>query len=785
MANYQNKLAVLDDGKVKKVTSADSVEISGGFTAANVNGDGAGLTNLQAGNIAASGTLPVLDGSALTNLDAGNLASGTVPSAQVSGSYTGITGVGTLTAGAIGSGFTAISDTHLATITSAGKVENSATSATSANTTGAIVARDGSGNFSANTITANLAGNASTADYATSAGTASTASSATNADYATSAGNATTADSATTASSAALADAVGSGGSAGTMTISLSGDLSGSVNITTLDGTQTLSATVDSVSHIAIGATSANTADAVVARDSNGDFSAGTISADLSGNASTASQWENARDVSFAGGDVTGSFSIDGSANVSNVDLTIGAGVVDNAMLAGSISDDKLSTISSAGKVADSALSANVPLLDAASNAFTGSMSIQGSLNVTGPIISNGELNVIVHDAFLDLSAGNIGTVAKASGFTSNVKKATGFTAETATAFTAGVLSTSAPTMAIASSTLAAGDIVEVHSSTNGTNDGLYVVASATGSLVTIKGIGGTLPSANVPFVHNQFTTSTGESATVIKVDLAAFAVSSGSLTGSAGAIAVGTFCYNYQAAATESSFASSWTSLSAVTTPDLATVYAAGANADIVLSTGRNFSIAQPTSGTAAISLESNAASKFEAVGAQLDIKTSGSAADVVLSASKSVKVSDAPLLLSMGDGSSVATAGAGFVQSVAAGVSEGDLLYIDTDGVAKKVANTTGRKAQVVALEANGGGAAADKRVGSVVGSKLYITVSGTAPSVGDTLFLSATAGQATKTAPTTGMLQSFGEVIGSAIGSHYPVLWEPRVIADDLGV
>jgi hypothetical protein len=40
-----------------------------------------------------------LDGSALTNLNASNLASGTVPAARLSGSYTGITGVGTLTAG--------------------------------------------------------------------------------------------------------------------------------------------------------------------------------------------------------------------------------------------------------------------------------------------------------------------------------------------------------------------------------------------------------------------------------------------------------------------------------------------------------------------------------------------------------------------------------------------------------------------------------------------------------------------------------------------------------------
>jgi parallel beta-helix repeat protein len=47
----------------------------------------------------ASSQLPAVSGALLTDLNASNLASGTVPGARVSGSYTGITGVGTLTAG--------------------------------------------------------------------------------------------------------------------------------------------------------------------------------------------------------------------------------------------------------------------------------------------------------------------------------------------------------------------------------------------------------------------------------------------------------------------------------------------------------------------------------------------------------------------------------------------------------------------------------------------------------------------------------------------------------------
>lgn len=55
-----------------------------------------------------STTLPAVNGSAVTNLNASALASGTVPSAVVSGSYTGITGVGALAAGSLAAGFTTV-----------------------------------------------------------------------------------------------------------------------------------------------------------------------------------------------------------------------------------------------------------------------------------------------------------------------------------------------------------------------------------------------------------------------------------------------------------------------------------------------------------------------------------------------------------------------------------------------------------------------------------------------------------------------------------------------------
>ena len=66
-------------------------------------------------------------------------------------------------------------------------------------------------------------------------------------------------------------------------------------------------------------ATSTNTPNKVVKRDANGDFAAGTITADLvgdvTGNADTATTLETSRTIELTG-DVTGSVSFNGSQNV-------------------------------------------------------------------------------------------------------------------------------------------------------------------------------------------------------------------------------------------------------------------------------------------------------------------------------------------------------------------------------------------------------------------------------------------------------------------------------------
>lgn len=90
----------------------------------------------------------------------------------------------------------------------------------------------------------------------------------------------------------------------------------------TFAGTNGLTATVgDNSVTFTTDATASNTAGAIVKRDSNGDFSAHTITANLVGNASTATTLQTARTITLSG-DVAGSVSFDGSANV-NIAATI------------------------------------------------------------------------------------------------------------------------------------------------------------------------------------------------------------------------------------------------------------------------------------------------------------------------------------------------------------------------------------------------------------------------------------------------------------------------------
>ena len=133
--------------------------------------------------------------------------------------------------------------------------------------------------------------------------------------------------------------------------ITLGGDLTGSVTLTDLTsgtlnatinansvalGTDTTGAYVSSLvagTGVTLTNNTGETATPTIAIgqevETTSDVTFNSITGPLTGNADTASKWANPRTVTFATGDVTGSFSIDGSVDISDVVLTIGANSVE------------------------------------------------------------------------------------------------------------------------------------------------------------------------------------------------------------------------------------------------------------------------------------------------------------------------------------------------------------------------------------------------------------------------------------------------------------------------
>lgn len=126
------------------------------------------------------------------------------------------------------------------------------------------------------------------------------------------------------------------------------------------------------------GAVSANTVNTIVLRDASGNFSAGTISAALTGNASTATALQTPRAINGVNFDGTAAITVPAAAGTLT-GATLASGVTASSLTsvgtltggatgAGFTVALNVSTIT--GTLADARLSANVPLLNAA-NAFT------------------------------------------------------------------------------------------------------------------------------------------------------------------------------------------------------------------------------------------------------------------------------------------------------------------------------------------------------------------------------------------------------------------------------
>jgi hypothetical protein len=225
----------------------------------------------------------------------------------------------------------AIADTKLATIATVGKVSNSATTATSANTANAIVARDGSGNFSAGTIAAATSG--------THTGPV--------------VGNASTATALQTARAISMTGAVTATG------VNFDGSAAIALNTAIAALPDSSLATITTAGKVSGNAITSGTIGGSTAINTSGTITSGTITANLTGNASTAAALQTARTIAISG-DVTGTAtSFSGGANIT-IASAITADSIVNADInsAAAIADTKLATISTAGKVANSATTA-------------------------------------------------------------------------------------------------------------------------------------------------------------------------------------------------------------------------------------------------------------------------------------------------------------------------------------------------------------------------------------------------------------------------------------------
>ena len=125
----------------------------------------------------------------------------------------------------------------------------------------------------------------------------------------------------TAAANVAISTSLGVSGGSGSGSVDLLND-----GLTFVDGTFVNTTVSGSDVTIALDATASNTPNFLVARDASGDFAAGTITAALSGNSTTASTLQSARTIALAG-DVAGNVSFNGGSDVT-INTTIQANSV-------------------------------------------------------------------------------------------------------------------------------------------------------------------------------------------------------------------------------------------------------------------------------------------------------------------------------------------------------------------------------------------------------------------------------------------------------------------------
>jgi hypothetical protein len=283
-----------------------SAQIYSAGTGLTLSGTQFSITNTgTAGTYGSASSVPVITTNAQGQVTGVTPTAIAISGAAVSGNISGQAGsvANALTAGTF--------------LTSGGTYNGSAArtfavDATDANTASKVVARDASGNFSAGTITATLSGSATSATTATNlAGGA-----ANRIAYQTSAGISNFITAPTASNQVLNWNGSAFTWSAGTISgVALGSNLATLTFGTFLTGTSYNGSTAVT---LATNATNANTASTIVARDASGNFSAGTITAALSGNATTSSSTSGnaATATALQTARTIGGVSFNGTANI-------------------------------------------------------------------------------------------------------------------------------------------------------------------------------------------------------------------------------------------------------------------------------------------------------------------------------------------------------------------------------------------------------------------------------------------------------------------------------------
>jgi hypothetical protein len=311
---------------------------------------GIGSTQFPSGTRLAAGSVQFTeqDLAVVRNINASGIITGTLANnLTLNTSGTGLSGVATYN----NSGATTF------TVTS---------NATSNNTPSTIVARDASGNFSAGTITANLIGTASTAGVATALQNSRTFE--------------ITGD---IVASPISFDGTGNVSLAATIqpnSVALGSDTTGNYVASVANGSYITGAdggSEGSTLTIGVAATSANTASQVVARDASGNFSAGTITANLTGTASTASFATTAFNLSNAANITTGTINSARLTGTYNIDISGNAATATYASTAG------VATYASNAGIATYASNAGIATYADSAGIATVAQNVTGSPNIT------------------------------------------------------------------------------------------------------------------------------------------------------------------------------------------------------------------------------------------------------------------------------------------------------------------------------------------------------------------------------------------------------------------